>query len=85
MAKVSNNPTIADDRSSLLTWVFPLDPRLRYQDIQGSHVENVGEWFLQIEEPRSWHTGGEGRESNKAVLFSYGSPGVGKTYSMLFF
>ena len=77
---VSNNFTIADDRSSLLAWLSPLEPRLRHQDIQASRVENVGEWLLQTEEYRSWFTGSEGSESNNAVLFCYGNPGVGKTY-----
>ena len=77
---VSNNFTIADDRSSLSAWLSPLEPRLRHQDIQASRVENVGEWLLQTEEFRSWYTGSEGSESNNAVLFCYGNPGVGKTY-----
>ena len=77
---VSNNFTIADDRSSLLAWLSPLEPKLRHQDIQASRVEDVGEWLLQTEEFRSWYTGSGGSESNNAVLFCYGNPGVGKTY-----
>ena len=80
MVNVLNNFTIADDRSNILAWLSPLEPRLRHQDIQASRVENVGEWLLQTEEFRSWHTGSEGSESNNAVLFCYGNPGVGKTY-----
>ena len=77
---VWNNCTIADDRSQLLTWLSPLEPRLRHRDIQGRRVDNVGEWLLQTEEFRTWHgRSGEG-EGDKAVLFYYGGPGVGKTF-----
>ena len=77
---VSNNITVADDRSNILAWLSPLDPKPRHQDIQDRRVENIGEWLLQTEEFRSWRTdGGEG-ESDDAVLFCYGDPGVGKTY-----
>ena len=74
------NFTVADDRPSILAWLSPLDPRLRHQDIRDRRVENVGEWVLQTEEFKSWCTGSEQGKSNKAVLFCYGNPGVGKTY-----
>ena len=68
----------ADDRSPLLTWLSPLEPRLRHRDIQERRVDNVGEWLLQTEEFRSWHD--RSGEGDKAVLFCYGGPGVGKTF-----
>ena len=81
---VWNNYTIADDRSQLLTWLSPLEPRLRHRDIQDRRVDNVGEWLLQTEEFITWHgRSGEGEgegEGDKAVLFCYGGPGVGKTF-----
>ena len=77
---VWNNCTIADDRSQLLAWLSPLEPKLRHQDIRERRVENVGEWLMQTEEFRSWHDcSGEG-EDDKEVLFCYGAPGVGKTF-----
>ena len=76
---VPNNVTIADDRSNILAWLSPLDPKLRHQDIQDRRVENVGEWLLQSDEFRRWRAG-VGGESDNAVLFCYGDPGVGKTY-----
>ena len=77
---VWNNCTIADDRSPLLAWLSPLEPRLRHRDIQERRVDNVGEWLLRTEEFRNWHDCcGEG-EGDKAVLFFYGGPGVGKTF-----
>jgi len=63
--RLSNNFTVADDRSNILTWLSPLDPKPRHQDIKDCRVENVGEWLLQTEEFRSW----------SAVQL--GDPGVG--------
>jgi len=74
------NPTAADDRSNILAWLSPLDPKLRHQDIRDRRVENVGEWILRTREFRGWYANSEGGESNNAVLFCYGNPGVGKTY-----
>src|ERR1700759_5839998 len=77
---VWNNCTIADDRSPLLTWLSPLEPKLRHRDIQERRVDNLGEWLLQTEEFRSWHDWSGEAEADKAVLFCYGGPGVGKTF-----
>ena len=75
---VWNNCTIADDRSQLLAWLSPLEPKIRHRDIQEQRVDNVGEWLMQTEEFRTWHDcRGEG-ERDSAVLFCYGDPGVGK-------
>ena len=76
---VSNNFTVTDDRSNILAWLSPLDPKSRHQDIQDRRVENIGKWVLRTEEFRSW-CAGSGGESDDAVLFCYGDPGVGKTY-----
>ena len=76
----SNNITVADDRSNILAWLSPLDPKSRHRDIQDHRVEGVGEWLLQTEEFRSWQAGSGGGGSDNAVLFCYGDPGVGKTY-----
>jgi len=77
---VSNIFAAADDRSNILAWLSPVDPKLRHRDIQDYRIEDIGEWVLKTEEFRSWHTGSEGGESDNAVLFCYGDPGVGKTY-----
>ena len=76
---VQNN-YVADDRSQLLAWLSPLEPKLRHQDIQERRVDNVGEWLLQTEEFRRWHDGSGESEGGGAVLFCYGGPGVGKTF-----
>ena len=77
---VWNNCTITDGGAQLLTWLSPLEPSLRHQAIQDRRVEDVGEWLLQTEEFKSWHTGSGEGESDNSVLFCYGDPGVGKTY-----
>jgi len=70
---------VTDDRSQILAWLSPLNPRLQHFNIQDSRVVNVGEWLLQTEEFRNYAGSGEG-ESDSGVLFCYGDPGVGKTY-----
>jgi len=77
---VQNNYVVSDDRSQLLTWLSPLDPRLRHRDIQGRRIDNVGEWLLQTKEFRTWYERSEEGEGDKGVLFCYGGPGVGKTF-----
>ena len=77
---VLNICAIVDDRAQLLTWLSPLEPRLRHRDVQERRVDSVGEWVIQTEEFRSWYDcSGEG-EGDKAVLLCYGDPGVGKTF-----
>jgi len=39
---VSNNFPVEDDRSQILAWFSPLDPKSRHKDIQGRRVENIG-------------------------------------------
>jgi len=77
---IVNNVSAADDRSEILTWLSPLEPRLRHKDIQESRVENVGEWVFETEEFKSWYAGSGGSGCDNAVLFCYGAPGVGKTF-----
>ena len=79
-AATVNDSTGADERSNILAWLSPLDPRVRHQVIQDRRVENVGKWLLRIEAFGSWRADVGGCESNNAVLFCYGDPGVGKTF-----
>ena len=78
--KVWNNCTITDSRSQLLAWLSPLEPSLRHQDIRERRVRGIGEWLLQTEEFGRWCAGSGGDESDGAVLFGHGDPGVGKTF-----
>ena len=74
-----NNFTVAVDRSDILAWLSPLNPKLRHQAIRDSREGNVGKWLLRTEEFRSWQAGSGGNKSDNAILFCYGDPGVGKT------
>ena len=74
VSNVSNHYTVADDRSEILTWFSPLEPRIRYQDLRTRRADNVGEWLLQTNEFQRWCGGAH------ATLLCYGDPAVGKTY-----
>ena len=39
---VSNNFKVTDDRSNILAWLSPLDPKSHHQDIQDRRVEDIG-------------------------------------------
>ena len=71
---------MADEKSKILTWLSPLEPRGRHHDIRSRRVDEVGEWLLQTEEYRNWFGGSAGSNSAGPTLFCYGGPGVGKTY-----
>ena len=77
---MQNNYVVADDRSQLLAWLSPLEPRLRHQGIQERRVDNVGEWLIQTEEFRKWQSCSTRDGDDNAVLFYYGGPGAGKTF-----
>ena len=74
------NITVADDRSEILTWLSPLDPRLRHSDVVSRRVSDIGDWLLQTEEFQSWQSRDGLGEPRKATIFCSGNPGVGKTY-----
>ena len=69
---------IPDDGSEIRSWLSPLDPRVRHQDIRSQRMDSVGSWLLETREFRSWY-GGE-NESHHATLLCDGNPGVGKSY-----
>ena len=77
---VVHNVTAANERSNILAWLSPLEPRLRHKDIQDRRVENIGEWVLETEAFKSWYASSGGNGADNAVLFCYGDPGVGKTF-----
>ena len=72
--------TVTDDRAEILTWLSPLEPRLRHSDLESRRVRDVGNWLLQTEEFRSWKSREYRGRSQKATIFCPGNPGVGKTY-----
>jgi len=70
----------ADERAEILTWLSPLEPRIRHEDIGGHRVEHVGDWLFLTEEYQNWFNGIRGGESDNSALLCYGAPGVGKTF-----
>ena len=70
----------ADERADILTWLSPLEPRIRHEDIRAHRVEHVGDWLFRTEEYQNWFDGIRGGESDNSALLCYGAPGVGKTF-----
>ena len=77
---VANHFTVANDRSEILAWLSPLEPNIRHEAIRTSRVADVGDWLLKTRDFQRWCDGTPEGESDKAILFGYGDPGVGKTY-----
>jgi len=69
-----------DERSEILAWLSPLEPRIRHQDVRTRRADNVGEWLLQTGEFRRWRGGAQHEGSDHQILFCCSGPGVGKTY-----
>jgi len=77
---VLNHFTVPEDRSEILAWLSPLEPRVRHQNLEASRVDKVGDWLLQTEQFQGWCDGNNQGESRNATMFCYGNPGAGKTY-----
>ena len=77
---VSNHYIATEDRSEILVWLSPLEPRIRHQDLRTRRADNVGEWLLQTEEFQRWCDVSQQVGSEHATLFCCGGPAVGKTY-----
>jgi len=74
------NYTTPDDRSEILAWLSPLEPRVRHRDIGARRVDSIGAWVLETEEFRRWRDGSREDGSYHPTLFCDGNPGVGKSY-----
>ena len=69
-----------DDRSEILEWLSPLEPRVRHRDIGAQRVDSIGAWLLETEEFTHWHNGSREDGTYHPTLFCDGNPGVGKSY-----
>ena len=74
------NVGATDEKSEILAWLSPLEPRIRHQDLRTRRADNVGEWLLQTDEFQKWCDGAQQEGSEHATLFCCGGPAVGKTY-----
>jgi len=72
--------TTANERSRIMTWLSPLEPKLRHLGIQERRDNKVGEWLIQTEEFRGWHCQSRNGEGSNGVLFFYGDSGVSKAF-----
>jgi len=68
----------SDEDAQIRSWLSPLEPNHRHEDVRSGRVHGIGNWLLETGEFRQWR-GGEGG-ADKAVLFCGGNPGAGKTY-----
>jgi len=75
---INVNNTIADENPEIMQWLSPLDSRRRHQDVRTDRLDGVGNSLLETNEFREWRSSESGED--KAVLFCYGNPGVGKTF-----
>jgi len=82
IANIANtfNYTAPDERSEILAWLSPLEPRVRHRDIGARRIESIGTWLLETEEFICWHNGTREGGSYHPTLFCDGNPGVGKSY-----
>ncbi|RPA93371.1 hypothetical protein L873DRAFT_1605659, partial [Choiromyces venosus 120613-1] len=69
--------SMSDEKRQILEWLSPLAPHKRHQTVSDGRVDGVGNWLLQTNEFKKWHTSED--EAVNPVLFCYGDPGVGKT------
>ena len=76
-----NNTASVDERDKILTWLSPLEPRIRHQDIRAHRVEHVGDWLLGTEEYQNWRDDVHSGELNKSTLFVMEIRGSGRLTS----
>src|ERR1700712_5664827 len=67
--------TANDERPQILSWLSPLEPRARHQDIRTRRLDNIGGWLLEVPAFQAWCNGGD---EDPAVLLCPGNPGAGK-------
>jgi len=69
-----------DEKSEILAWLSPLEPRIRHQHLRTLRADNVGEWLLQTDEFQRWCDVSQEEGSENPILFCCGGPAIGKTY-----
>lgn len=59
----------------LLSWISPVEPQKRHQDVRSKRLQSTGNWFLETENFRNWRD-----DKGSDILGCYGIPGSGKTF-----
>jgi len=72
------NVGIGEESLRIQTWLSPLEPHARHQDVRNRRLDGVGDWVLEKDEFESWRKSQDG-SVNRTVL-CYGDQGAGKTY-----
>ena len=72
------NVGISEESLRIQTWLSPLEPYARHQDVRNRRLDGVGDWVLEKNEFGSWRKNLDG--SGNPTLLCYGDQGVGKTY-----
>ena len=72
------NVGISEESLRIQTWLSPLEPYRRHQDVSRRRLDGVGDWVLQRDEFESWRKSLD--RSMNSTLLCYGGQGVGKTY-----
>jgi len=72
------NVGISEETSRIQTWLSPLEPHARHQDVRNRRLDGVGDWVLEKNEFESWRKSHD--SSANRTLLCYGDQGAGKTY-----
>jgi hypothetical protein len=62
-----------------MSWISPLEPYKRHQDIRQKWLEGTGNWFLLQPEFQKWRDSKSDDDSNGSILACSGIPGAGKS------
>ncbi|KAI5817800.1 hypothetical protein BZA77DRAFT_365727, partial [Pyronema omphalodes] len=68
-----------DEIRQILSWISPLEPYKRHQDIRQKRLENTGDWFLHEPEFQAWRNSESVDGNDSSVLVCSGIPGAGKS------
>jgi hypothetical protein len=62
-----------------MSWISPLQPHKRHQDIVKNRLEGTGNWFLLQSEFQKWRDSQSDDDGINSVLACSGMPGAGKS------
>ena len=72
------NVGISEESLRIQTWLSPLEPYRRHQDVSRRRLDGVGNWVLQRDEFELWSKSLD--RTVNSTLLCYGGQGVGETY-----
>ncbi|KAI5785397.1 hypothetical protein FPQ18DRAFT_87167 [Pyronema domesticum] len=68
-----------DEIQKIMSWISPLEPHKRHQDIRQNRLEGTGNWFLLQPEFQKWSNSESDDGISSHVLACSGIPGAGKS------